>query len=85
MSFRCVDSVGHAVVIVKPRADGCKASLSHSLLMHRQKRGPAGPRFRPIVELAVAGVRQRPQDNARVLIHGLPNVHGDGENNYEKK
>jgi len=24
MSFRCVDSVGHAVVIVRLRADGCK-------------------------------------------------------------
>jgi hypothetical protein len=24
MSFRCVDSVGHAVVIVRLRADGCE-------------------------------------------------------------
>ena len=24
MSFRCVDSVGHAVVVVRLRADGCK-------------------------------------------------------------
>lgn len=24
MSFRCVDSVGHAVVLVRLRADGCK-------------------------------------------------------------
>src|SRR5215467_5078612 len=24
MSFRCIDSVGHAVVVVRLRADGCK-------------------------------------------------------------
>src|SRR5215469_14395601 len=24
MSFRCIDSIGHAVVLVRPRADGCK-------------------------------------------------------------
>ena len=35
--------------------------------------------------LPVAGVGQRPQDDAGVFTDGTPNIHGEGENNDEEE
>ena len=53
--------------------------------MHGRQRGPRRSALSQAMKLAVAGIGQRPQDDAGVLIYGLTNVHGEGENNDEKE
>jgi len=49
------------------------------------ERGPGRPALSSAVELAVARVGKCPKDDAGVCIDGLPDIHGERENNDKEE
>jgi hypothetical protein len=53
--------------------------------MHRRERGPGRSALLSEVKLAVARIGKRPKDDAGVFIDGMPEIHGEGENNDKEE